>query len=125
MSDEISASRLESLPKWAQAHIQNLRRERDHLKELTEHDDQLVTGTEIPGLHIGYGINRELHRVIPMKEVHGSRLVLGDGQQFTFYMQEPGVMGLNHIDDYGRRLLIMPNAANTIDLSAQPRKGQS
>lgn len=123
--NDISEARLRSIPKWAQNYIRQILRSNEEMMALLKQDTRFADDLNSPGLHIHPGIGNTPHRALNTQELHGSVIILEDGQQFTIYLDEPHALGLNHNDRRARRLFVMPRAANSVYLIGLGKEGQA
>lgn len=110
--------RIPKLPVWAQDYIQDLQRELRHAHDLVVQTSHVTNDYNAPGLHLGSGLKQ--HRLVPWDDVRRARLVLPAGSEFTL-LADDLTLQLQHLDRAGKRLAIMPNASNSVDLTSADR----
>lgn len=112
--------RFDRLPKWVQRDIVILERDRDELSKVLADDAKFTDEYNSPGMHIGNTYGQ--HRVLSIKEAHGTRIVHQE-QAYTLHFHEDG-MGIMHEDlsrGVGKRFAVMPRAANVVLITAVDR----
>lgn len=107
------------LPKWAREHIFRLSNQLGDATSLLLEAATITEDSRAPGVHIGNHL--EAHRLLPLSEAHGMRLVFPRGFELGFTIEDEGLT-IRHVDrTMDDRLAVLPQAANAVHITTTAR----